>query len=296
MPENKDFNPFDYRPFIVREWTLEQFEEDSPVWELAWLMYRKKDTHVPERIKLDVLNDLRYLLVKARHNGGIDTTYCNLTLDKEALAQVAGSLLRDVESETNTFKPDLTERGEVPELIPYIELKAGFYVDFLGRAVVWWMSHGDEELEKKLQSLSYTNLEIDRLKDMLLLCLMKAGKPARAEILRGIALFEKANCPVHDEKLPEFVALLKEELEKNEGSDDFIDRYLPLYAAKKAGCLVKITKGRVMPFFSKAENELDKNFTPLNKETAKLAGERKKSLKNCEKTSLRSFRRAKLTK
>lgn len=60
-----EFNPFDYRPFLVRERVaVEEFTQESPLWERAWEMYCTMSNSPGD--KLLFLNDLRYYMVRAR--------------------------------------------------------------------------------------------------------------------------------------------------------------------------------------------------------------------------------------
>lgn len=60
-----EFNPFDYRPFLVRERVaVEEFTQESPLWERAWEIYCTMVKSPGD--KLLFLNDLRYYMVRAR--------------------------------------------------------------------------------------------------------------------------------------------------------------------------------------------------------------------------------------
>lgn len=60
-----EFNPFDYRPFLVRERVaVEEFTQESPLWERAWEIYCTMSNSPGD--KLLFLNDLRYYMVRAR--------------------------------------------------------------------------------------------------------------------------------------------------------------------------------------------------------------------------------------
>lgn len=76
-----EFNPFDYRPFLVRERVaVEEFTQESPLWERAWEKYctmsnspeeeeeegQEAEEEGQEEDKLLFLNDLRYYMVRAR--------------------------------------------------------------------------------------------------------------------------------------------------------------------------------------------------------------------------------------
>lgn len=65
-----EFNPFDYRPFLVRERVaVEEFTQESPLWERAWEMYNSSgeaEEEGQEADKLLFLNDLRFYMVRAR--------------------------------------------------------------------------------------------------------------------------------------------------------------------------------------------------------------------------------------
>ena len=76
-----EFNPFDYRPFLVRERVaVEEFTQESPLWERAWEIYctmsnspeeeeeegQEAEEEGQEADKLLFLNDLRYYMVRAR--------------------------------------------------------------------------------------------------------------------------------------------------------------------------------------------------------------------------------------
>lgn len=128
MPENKGFNPFDYRPFIVREWTLEQFEEDSPVWERAWLMYRMDSSFCFEEMKECVLNDLRYLAVWSSQKGKFDTDVYQEPLRQCPALEDYGcpeSVLHFIRQISlipveEKKQPDLKPHGEKPDKIERI--------------------------------------------------------------------------------------------------------------------------------------------------------------------------------
>lgn len=60
-----EFNPFDYRPFLVRERVaVEEFTQESPLWERAWEIYCTMVKSPGD--KLLFLNDLRFYMVCAR--------------------------------------------------------------------------------------------------------------------------------------------------------------------------------------------------------------------------------------
>lgn len=60
-----DLNPFDYRPFLVRERVaVEEFTQESPLWERAWEIYCTMVKSPGD--KLLFLNDLRFYMVCAR--------------------------------------------------------------------------------------------------------------------------------------------------------------------------------------------------------------------------------------
>lgn len=68
-----EFNPFDYRPFLVRERVaVEEFTQESPLWERAWEMYNSPgevEEEGQEADKLLFLNDLRFYMVCVTHSG-----------------------------------------------------------------------------------------------------------------------------------------------------------------------------------------------------------------------------------
>lgn len=68
-----EFNPFDYRPFLVRERVaVEEFTQESPLWERAWEMYNspgEAEEEGQEADKLLFLNDLRFYMVCVTHSG-----------------------------------------------------------------------------------------------------------------------------------------------------------------------------------------------------------------------------------
>lgn len=244
-----EFNPFDYRPFLVRERVaVEEFTQESPVWERAWEMYREKDEFVPEHKKLDVLNDLRYLLVRAQHTQGeVCIEHCNTLLKEEALREVAGSLLADLKSPTNPFQPDLSLQGEVPERIPYVVLKAGMPVDFLRDAGRYYILSLDKDsLHEKLASIAYSKEEMNDLEELFTMACLSASPPA--EQLRRLEFFDVCNCKVKDEKLADFHRKLADEMELRKDKPETV-RLLPLAAAQKAGCLVSITQNTVNEAF-----------------------------------------------
>lgn len=60
-----EFNPFDYRPFLVRERVaVEEFTQENPLWERAWEIYCTMVKSPGD--KLLFLNDLRFYMVCAR--------------------------------------------------------------------------------------------------------------------------------------------------------------------------------------------------------------------------------------
>lgn len=240
-----EFNPFDYRPFLVRERVaVEEFTQESPVWERAWEMYQEKDGLVPEHKKLDVLNDLRYLLVRAQHTQGeVSIEHCNTLLNEKALREVAGSLLADLKSPTNPFQPDLSLQGEVPERIPYVVLKAGMPVDFLRNCA---LSLDKDSLHEKLASIAYSKEEMNDLEELFIMACLSASPPA--EQLRRLGLFDACNCKVKDEKLADFHRRLADEMELRKDKPETV-RLLPLVAARNAGCLVYITQNTAKEAF-----------------------------------------------
>ena len=86
-----EFNPFDYRPFLVRERVaVEEFTQESPLWERAWEKYctmsnspeeeeeegqeeeeegQEEEEEGQEADKLLFLNDLRFYMVCVTHSG-----------------------------------------------------------------------------------------------------------------------------------------------------------------------------------------------------------------------------------
>ena len=79
-----EFNPFDYRPFLVRERVaVEEFTQESPLWERAWEKYctmsnspeeeeeegQEAEEEGQEEDKLLFLNDLRFYMVCVTHSG-----------------------------------------------------------------------------------------------------------------------------------------------------------------------------------------------------------------------------------
>lgn len=63
-----EFNPFDYRPFLVRERVaVEEFTQESPLWERAWEKYCTMSNSPGD--KLLFLNDLRFYMVCVTHSG-----------------------------------------------------------------------------------------------------------------------------------------------------------------------------------------------------------------------------------
>lgn len=268
-----EFNPFDYRPFLVRERVaVEEFTQESPVWERAWEMYREKVPSVPERMKLDVLNDLRYLLVRAQHTQGeVSIEHCNTLLDEQALREVAGSLLADLKSPTNPFQPDLSLQGEVPERIPYIMLKAGMPVDFLRDAGYYCaLSLDADSLHEKLASIGYSEEEITDLLDLFDLAY---GQSSIYDKLFNVRkkLFEADNCPVSDKQFVQFWKRLMNEVTRapQEGNS-FIDKYLPLRAAKEAGCLRSVSQGMVNSAFPEVTEQYKNQCSTLNNEKSSL--------------------------
>lgn len=253
-----EFNPFDYRPFLVRERVaVEEFTQESPVWERAWEMYREKVPSVPERTKLDVLNDLRYLLVRAHRNHAAtqqweaDTAQCRAVLDTDALAWVAGKLLVLIQNELSSFKPDLSPRGEVPEKIPLLWGK------FSGLPSEWWKgvmnSQFTPEEEELVGKGIYSREELDRLRLLAIenftaACLRLRPASPPAEQLRRLGLFDVCNCKVKDEKLADFHRKLADEMELRKDKKETV-RLLPLAAAQKAGCLVNITQNTAKEAF-----------------------------------------------
>lgn len=268
-----EFNPFDYRPFLVRERVaVEEFTQESPVWERAWEMYREKVPSVPERMKLDVLNDLRYLLVRAQHTQGeVSIEHCNTLLDEQALREVAGSLLADLKSPTNPFQPDLSLQGEVPERIPYIMLKAGMPVDFLRDAGYYCaLSLDADSLHEKLASIGYSEEEITDLLDLFDLAY---GQSSIYDKLFNVRkkLFEADNCLVSDKQFVQFWKRLMNEVTRapQEGNS-FIDKYLPLRAAKEAGCLRSVSQGMVNSAFPEVTEQYKNQCSTLNNEKSRL--------------------------
>ena len=264
-----EFNPFDYRPFLVRERVaVEEFTQESPVWERAWEMYQEKDGLVPEHKKLDVLNDLRYLLVRALHTQGeVCIEHCNTQLNEKALREVAGSLLADLKSPTNPFQPDLSLQGEVPERIPYIMLKAGMPVDFLRNCA---LSLDKDSLHEKLASIAYSEEEMNDLEELFI---MAYGQSSIYDKLFNIRkkLFEADNCPVSDKQFVQFWKRLMNEVMRapQEGSS-FIDKYLPLRAAKEAGCLRSVSQGMVNSAFPEVTEQYKNQCSTLNNEKSSL--------------------------
>ena len=60
-----EFNPFDYRPFLVRERVaVEEFTQESPLWERAWEIYCTMVNSPGDELLF--LNDLRFYMVRAR--------------------------------------------------------------------------------------------------------------------------------------------------------------------------------------------------------------------------------------
>ena len=289
MADNKEFNPFDYRPFLVREWTLEQFAEDNKkLWDEVWVAYQKRaKTHsIPKTTKQDVLNDVRYLLVNAsKHNlKQISKKYCNVLADSEALASVAQKLLDDMNSDINIPRLDLSIQGEDPQLIPYIILKSGMSFKFLQQLKDWFHSLDKKDADEKLRDI-YNDEEIVRLMSLLSFYSYQMAVYYKIELFRMRPLFCKDNCPVSDDVFLPFVKQLFHEISEGETKyTDFCDIYLPLYAAKQAGCLRKITKGKVMGAFPEVGDVPDKNFTPLNQETANLTDEQAERLKKLRET------------
>lgn len=268
-----EFNPFDYRPFLVRERVaVEEFTQESPVWERAWKIYQKKDGHVPEHKKLDVLNDLRYLLVRALHTQSeVCIEHCNTLLNEKALREVAGSLLADLKSPTNPFQPDLSLQGEVPERIPYIMLKAGMPVDFLrdaGRYCI--LSLDADSLHEKLASIAYSKEEMNDLEELFI---MAYDQPLIYGKLFNVRkkLFEADNCPVSDKQFVQFWKRLMNEVTRapQEGNS-FIDKYLPLRAAKEAGCLRSVSQGMVNSAFPEVTEQYKNQCSLLNNEKSRL--------------------------
>lgn len=264
-----EFNPFDYRPFLVRERVaVEEFTQESPLWERAWEMYQEKDGHVPEHKKLDVLNDLRYLLVRAQHTQGeVSIEHCNTLLDEQALREVAGSLLADLKSPTNPFQPDLSLQGEVPERIPYVVLKAGMPVDFLRNCA---LSLDADSLHEKLASIAYSEEEMNDLEELFI---MAYGQSSIYDKLFNVRkkLFEADNCPVSDKQFVQFWKRLMNEVTRapQEGNS-FIDKYLPLRAAKEAGCLRSVSQGMVNSAFPEVTEQYKNQCSLLNNEKSRL--------------------------
>lgn len=278
MEDNKEFNPFNYRPFLVREWTLEQFEEDNKkLWDEVWAAYQKraKTPFIPKPTKQDVLNDVRYLLVNAskHHLKQITKKYCNVLADSEALASVAQKLLDDMNSDINIPKLDLSIQGEDPKFIPYIILKSGMSFKFLLQLKEWFRSLDKKDIEK-LHDI-YNDEEIERLRSLMSYFSHQMACYYRDSFQRARDLFNHKNCLVHDDVFPAFVEQLYNEVIESEAKyKDFVDIYLPLRAAKEAGCFKEIKRQAVEEVFSKsaaaagkAKSTQDNKFSDLNTKT-----------------------------
>lgn len=260
MEEENKFNPFNYRPFIVREWTLEQFENDNKkLWDEVWVAYQKRDkSHfTPKPTKQDVLNDVRYLLVNAsKHNlKQISNTFCNVLADSEALASVAQKLLDDMNSDINIPQLDLSIQGEDPKLIPYIILKTGISLNFLDQLKKWFCNHDEKDRNEKLRAI-YNDEEIVRLCSLLSFFTFQLIDSYKFVSYRSKQLFCEENCLVPDIVFLAFVNFLDQEVSESlekKVQKDFFDVTLPFRAAKEAGCFRELKKKSVESAFLYSE-------------------------------------------
>ena len=128
-----EFNPFDYRPFLVRERVaVEEFTQESPLWERAWEMYCKLSNRPEEEeeerkkvYELLFLNDLRYLFVWVNLKGVFDEedykkaflqcTWMTPEEDSEKVKQFVKNIVNPKCVER--YSLDLQPLGEKPDRI-----------------------------------------------------------------------------------------------------------------------------------------------------------------------------------
>lgn len=128
-----DFNPFDYRPFLVRERVaVEEFTQESPLWERAWEIYctmsnrpEEEEEEGQEADKLLFLNDLCYLFVWVNLKGVFDEedykkaflqcTWMTPEEDSEIVKQFVKNIVNPKWVER--YNLDLQPLGEKPDRI-----------------------------------------------------------------------------------------------------------------------------------------------------------------------------------